>query len=97
MSSQDVTGVPQLPWYQTLREFLEPYAPAASDAEADKYLSSPEIIAAIELHHGNPQGLQQGLAVNFVEPADFVRAMRYLGYRSTNSGNGQLQWLLKKL
>lgn len=90
------TPVTKLPYYETLREILAPYYAAEDAGDATDFFSSAEIISQIEQHHGVPQGPQQGLAVQWVSPNDFVRAMRYLGYREKNMGGIQLQWLLKR-
>lgn len=90
------TPVPQLPFYQTLRTVLEPYQPAISEADADHYFTSAEIIQAIEQHHGVPQGPVGKEIHTWVQPDDFVRCMRYLGYHEANAGGMQLHWLLKK-
>lgn len=89
------TPVVDLPYYESLREFLEPYTPA-DEKTADKYFTSAEIIRAIEEHHGVPQGpVAKGDVEQWVLPEDFTRAMKKLGYRSANTGAG-LQWLMKK-
>jgi len=90
------TPVPQLEWYHTLRILLEPYQPADKEADADHHMTSVEIIQAIEQHHGVPQGIVGKKIYEWVLPEDFVRAMRYLGYREVNAGGLQLHWLLKK-
>lgn len=90
------TPVVDLPYYETLREYLEPYLPASNEETADKLLTSAEIINAIENHHGVPQGpVSKGSVTQWVLPEDFTRAMKKLGFRSVNTG-GQLQWLMKK-
>ena len=104
MSTQDAspenapeeTPVTKLPYYESLRLVLEPYTPAVDVRDAEQFVSSAELIASIEQHHGVVQGTQQGMAENWIRPYDFVRAMRYLGYREKNTGGIQLQWLLKK-
>lgn len=88
--------VPDLPWYNTIRSILEPYTAAADAQQSTEQFSSAELIAAIEQHHGVPQGPQQGMAQQWVSPDDFVRAMHYLGYREANYGGAQLLWLMKK-
>lgn len=93
---EELTPVPQLPWYESLRIFLEPYRAASSPAEADKTFSSAEIIKAIEQHHGIPQGVVGKTIYEWILPDDFVRAMRYLGYQEKNTGADQLEWLMKK-
>jgi hypothetical protein len=93
--SSEPTPVVDLPYYESLREFLEPFTPAEKNS-ADKYFTSAEIIRAIEEHHGVPQGpVAKGDVHQWVLPEDFTRAMKKLGFRSANLG-GQLQWMLKK-
>ena len=58
--------------------------------------SSAEIIQAIESHHGIPQGPVGKEIFTWVFAEDFVRAMRYLGYKEKNTGGNQLEWLMKK-
>lgn len=93
MSAQSLAD---LPWYETLLVILEPYQPATSEADADERFSSTEIIQSIEQHHGVPQGPIGKEIHIMVSWEDFVAVMRRLGYRETNSGGVQLQWLLKK-
>ncbi len=90
------TPVPDLPWFETLRTVLEPYQPAENVAEADQHFSSSEIIQSIERHHGVPQGPAGKDIALWVAPADFVRAMKHLGFQEQNTGGLQLQWLMKK-
>lgn len=93
---KEPTPVIDLPYYETLRTVLEPYTAANDDASADRTFSSAEIIKAIEEHHGVPQGMngKRG-AEKWVMPEDFVRAMKYLGYKAVNMGGLQLEWLMK--
>lgn len=88
-------AVIELPYYDTLRTVLEPFTAVSSEADADRTFLSAEIIKAIEEHHGVPQGAQQGKAVDWVKPEDFVRAMTYLGFKAVNTGGLGLQWLMK--
>lgn len=96
MSAQEPTPVKELPYYNSLREALEPYIPAKDAANATDFFTTAEIIAAVEQHHGVPQGPQKGVAENWVQPGDFVRAMHHLGFREVNVGGLQLSWLCKK-
>ncbi len=98
MSTQQEEPIPvkDLPWYESLRIVLEPYQTVKSDADADKFFTSAEIISSIEQHHGVPQGVVGGHVSSWIMPEDFVRAMRYLGYYEKNAGGVQLQWLMKK-
>jgi hypothetical protein len=89
--------VVDLPYYETLRAILEPYTPVDEERHADKTFSSTEIINAIEEHHGVPQGpAHKGSIVEWVEPDDFVRAMKYCGFKAVNGGGLSLVWLMKK-
>lgn len=93
---KEPTPVIELPYYETLRTFLEPYKPAADEASSSRTFTSSEIIKAIEEHHGVPQGMNGKKGVEkWVQPEDFVRAMTYLGYKAVNVGGAQLEWLLK--
>lgn len=88
--------VTELPYYETLRSILEPYRPASSELDADKLYTSAEIIKAIELHHGVPQGLMGKMGIKeFVQPEDFVRVMSHCGYYPVNTGGLGLMWALK--
>lgn len=90
-----LTPVPDLPWYESLRLFLEPYEPS-SRQESDKTFTSTEIIRAVEAHHGVPQGVVGKEIYVWMAPEDFVRAMRYLGYREENLSGTELEWLMRK-
>lgn len=94
MSAQQ-TSVLDLPYYETLCEVLAPYIPA-SETEATAHFSSSEIISSIERHHGVPQGVVGKEITNWVLPEDFVRAMRYKGFREVNAGGLELHWPMKK-
>ncbi len=94
--SKDVTPVKDLPWYESLQIFLEPYRPAADAIQADKTFTSNEIIQAIESHHGVPQGIVGKEIYVFCEFDDFVQAMRYLGFKEANTSGSQLEWLMLK-
>lgn len=83
--------VPQLPWYETLRIFMEPYMPAASAESAELQFTSTQIINQIESHHGIPMGIVGKDIVVLVSPDDFVRAMIYLGFHAYNFSD-QLAW-----
>jgi hypothetical protein len=91
----ELTPVPDLPWYESLRLFLEPYEPSSREM-SDKQFSSTEIIRAIEAHHGVPQGIVGKEIYVWMSPEDFVRAMRYLGYREENVSGTELEWLMRK-
>lgn len=89
--------VPDLPYYETLKAILEPYRPADDEATADKTFTSAEIIQAIEVHHGVPQGpVAKGDVTQWVEPEDFTRAMKYCGYKAVNVGGLGLVWVMKR-
>lgn len=96
-TKKDEIPVKDLPWYESLRIFLEPYKPAASLSVSDKQFSSRSIISAIESHHGVPQGMVGKEIYEWISPDDFVRAMRYLGYREANTFGNELEWLMKKV
>jgi hypothetical protein len=83
-------------WYDTLRTILEPYMPATGEQDAEERFSSAELISSIEQHHGVPQGLVGKDIRELFEKGDFVTAMHRLGFRETNAGGVQLQWLMKK-
>jgi hypothetical protein len=87
--------VKELPYYETLRIILEPYRPCNTETDSDVQFSSSEIITQIEQHHGVPQGIVGKEIHQWVLPEDFVRAMRYLGFKEVNSGGLQLQWIMK--
>jgi hypothetical protein len=87
--------VKDLEWYETIRVLLEPYSPAFSEKESTIAYTSAELIQAIEEHHGIPQGPVCKTIHIYVQESDFLRAMKYLGFRQTNTGGLQLQWLMK--
>lgn len=91
----DLTPVPKLAWYETLRKILEPYQPATG-LEVENEFSTGDIIAAIERHHGVMQGPVGKTVTEWVQPQDFVRAMRYLGFIDASGGGIQLVWPVKK-
>jgi hypothetical protein len=94
---EEPVPVIELPYYETLREILEPYRAVNSEDQADKLFTSAEIIRAIEEHHGVPQGPMGKCGIKeWVMPDDFARAMKHLGFRAVNTGGLQLQWLLKR-
>ena len=73
---------------------MAPYVPAQTEMDADKTFTTNEIIAALEMHYGVPQG-----DVSYVTNDAGVRVIKKLtemGFRYANTGDLQLQWLLKK-
>jgi hypothetical protein len=95
MSKNEPTPVKDLPWYESLRIFLEPYEPCRVEI-SDKTFTSNEIICAIESHHGVPQGVVGKEIYVWMQPDDFVRAMRYLGFTEMNVSGTQLEWVMRK-
>lgn len=95
--TNELTPVQDLPWYETLRVFLEPYQPAYDFSDSTKQFSSREIIQAIESHHGVPQGIVGKETVDWISPEDFVMAMRKLGFREANITGNELEWIMKKI
>lgn len=83
-----------LPWFETLRTFLESYNPVCTELQADTFLTSGEIIRAIEAHHGIPQGIVGKEVHCWVDPENFVEAMRYLGFQDINMAGDGLQWIM---
>lgn len=94
-TDKELTPVTELPWYESLRLFLEPYFPSTKE-HSDKTMTSAEIIRAIEAHHGVPQGIVGKEIYVWMAPEDFVRAMRHLGYREENVSGTELEWLMRK-
>ena len=83
----------ELAFYDTLRKLLAPYEPATDMKEADKLFTTNEIISALELHYGIPQGDPER---GGIDGGKLVEWMTKLGYTCGNIGDLQLQWLLKK-
>lgn len=73
---------------------LAPYLPAESELLSDKLFSTNEIIAAIEMHYGVPQG-----DPSFNTPDAGMRVVKKLndlGFTYVNRGGLQLEWIMKK-
>ena len=73
---------------------LEPYIPAKSEKESDIQFSTNEIIAALELHYGVPQGNPDYYTKN--AGVIVVSKLKEMGFIFINTGGLQLQWLMKK-
>jgi hypothetical protein len=88
-------GKNEIDFVPTLRNFLLPYEPAASIKEADKFFTTNEILAKLEMHLGmirrsDPFGIENG--INGLEVVTEISA---LGFKAANVG-GCMQWLMKK-
>jgi hypothetical protein len=92
--------IPEIPedlqpdFYDTLRLLLKPYQPADTIEESNKQFSTMEIIQALELHYGIPQGNPNARGVPGEKVVEFMTEM---GYKCINTGTLQLEWLLKKI
>ncbi len=95
MSSMD-SSFRDLPWFNSLRICLDQYRTIRAGEVADIEFSSPEIIQAVEMHHGVPQAGIPKDAAPFIPPDIFVRAMHYLGFIENSTGDLQLVWRMAK-
>jgi hypothetical protein len=96
LREEEIPDIPEddrFEFYDTLRLLLNPYQPADSIEESNKQFSTMEIIQALELHYGIPQGNPNAFGI----PGEkVVEHMQEMGYKCINTGNLQLEWLLKK-
>jgi hypothetical protein len=91
----EIPGENEIDFVPTLRNFLLPYEPAAGIKEADKFFTTNEILARLEMHLGmirrsDPFGIENG--INGVQVVTEISA---LGFKAANVG-GCMQWLMKK-
>ncbi len=97
--TDDLQGNPkeELTLYDKLddavRTLLAPYEPADSEGDCDKRFSTNDIIAAIEMHYGIPQGSTD--FVNLIAGPKIVEILTALGFKYVNTGGLQLEWVFK--
>jgi len=78
-------------WLDTL---LEPYEPAQSEKESDVQWTTNEILQSLETHYGVPQGDAENFSM--IEGKELVTELKKRGFVAVNTGDLQLQWLMKK-
>lgn len=83
-----------IPIEDALTTLLSPYLPAEDMRTADKLFTTNELIQALELHYGVPQGSTDYFTGN--AGIRIVKQLQHMGFRCANTGDLQLQWLMKK-
>lgn len=84
----------EIPITDALTQLLDPYEPVKLEKEADKQFTTKEIIAALEMHYGVPQGDTDFTTLNAGKL--IVDELNRRGFIYVNTGDLQLQWLMKK-
>lgn len=73
---------------------LEPYEAVTDRKDADKLFTTNEIIQALETHYGWPQGDSSFITPNAGKIV--MDKLKSLGFTYINTGDLQLQWMMKK-
>lgn len=73
---------------------LLPYEPALTPLEADKLFSTNDIISALEMHYGVPQGSADYITLS--AGPKIVSILSEKGYKYANTGSLSLQWMFRK-
>ena len=86
-------GTGPIKFEEVLTELLKPFSPAEDQTESEKDFTTGELINAIEMHLGIPQGDPDRPCIDGALVVDYMKS---LGYKCVNTGDLQLQWLVKK-
>jgi hypothetical protein len=82
------------PIEEAVEILLAPYLPCSDYKDCDKKFSTNEIISALEIHYGVPQG-----NLDFHTPDAGLRViakLKMLGYQYINAGELNLMWMFKR-
>lgn len=95
---EDVPEDPKdaLPWREALHQLLAPYQPARSQADADTWYTTPDIISQLEQHFGVPGSDPMYQSSRPFEGAEVVQELEAMGYRAVNISGMGLHWLLAR-
>lgn len=85
--------VKEIEFKDTLRHMLRIYQPVEDERDSDYQFTTQELVKAIEIHFGIPQGEE---TTPRFDAQDLVDYMYELGYTCVNTGGLQMQWLMKK-
>lgn len=77
----------------SLNDLLDPYEPVFTERESDIQWTTNEIIQSIEMHYGMPQGDAEKIGI---DGKKLVDELTRLGFKASNTGGLQLQWLMRK-
>jgi hypothetical protein len=77
-----------------LETLLAPYVPADDPLEADKLFSTNDIISALEMHYGVPQGSTD--YITLAAGPKIVEILTTKGFKYANTGGLSLQWMFRK-
>lgn len=77
---------------KVLDDLLLPYKPVGLEKDSDIQWTTNEIIQAIEMHYGAPQGDPGSIAIDGIKLVDELKKR---GFIAVNTGGLQLQWLMK--
>jgi hypothetical protein len=78
---------------KSLDSLLGPYEPVEKERDADVQWSTNEMVAALEMHYGYPQGEADA---GVIDGKELVEALGDKGFIAVNTGGLNLQWLMRK-